>query len=435
LSQAQLEKFMTDTSRLRDPLGGPLGRLGQIPRPNGHPRLFHYSCSRTGGDGGGNEISGAGVSRDPLVAQVRAVAETIERYCMSTHSEGQLLRATALELGDTALDLDTIPRAAASEAGIARGLFTRPRKDVSIRWVKALSLIDGRARYVPAIMVYLYLAPATRDENFWAPISTGCASHTDLAQALLSGLCEVVERDALMITWLHQLPLPRIDLTGVTPSEELRAMLEILRVSGLRCELFDATTDLGIPTIYALQLNDENDLLANLVVSATRLDPMQALVRTLEEGCTARIALEARAADSRRRAPAPDEVISLEDCALHYAGQDQRSAFDFLLESGRRRAFADIPNRTEADAAHELRALLEVFRARGMEVLAVDLTTPEMREIGLWTIRVMVPELMPLSYAHALRFLDTPRLYDAPAAMGYGRRGLADITSKLQPFA
>ncbi|GIV97944.1 MAG: hypothetical protein KatS3mg057_2601 [Herpetosiphonaceae bacterium] len=89
------------------------------------------------------------------------------------------------------------------------------------------------------------------------------------------------------------------------------------------------------------------------------------------------------------------------------------------------------PARRESD----LELLLERFRERDMEVVAVDLTTPEVRQAGFWVVRVIIPEMIPLSPAYGVRFLDTPRLYTAPEAMGYGRRTINDITPKPQPFA
>ena len=46
-----------------------------------------------------------------------------------------------------------------------------------------------------------------------------------------------------------------------------------------------------------------------------------------------------------------------------------------------------------------------------MDAIALDLTTAELREAGLWAVRVVVPELMPISFVHRARFLGTPRLY------------------------
>jgi ribosomal protein S12 methylthiotransferase accessory factor len=358
---------------------------------------------------------------------------------MSVHSPDQLRRATAAELGDEALDLDRLARCAPDEPGMATGGVSVPRKDARIRWVRGYSLVQQRPLYVPAIMVYLFFPAEHVGENFWIPISTGCAFHHDLSQAVLSGLLEVIERDSLALTWLHQLPLPRLDLgERARWPAALAALLDLMEDAALEYHFFDATTDLGVPTVYALQLNDHTDLLANLVVSASRLDPWEALTRTVEEGCSSRLALDARLGieplDPRYRRH-PELIYELEDCALYYAERDRRAEFRFLLDGRRSRALRDLADLSRGDPSRDLARLLDVFRARGMEVVVVDLTTPEVRDAGFWAIRVIVPEAVPMSPVHAVRFLDTPRLYEAPRAMGFGARARSDVTAKPQPFA
>jgi ribosomal protein S12 methylthiotransferase accessory factor len=69
-----------------------------------------------------------------------------------------------------------------------------------------------------------------------------------------------------------------------------------------------------------------------------------------------------------------------------------------------------------------------------MEAYAVDLTCDEAREIGMWVVRVIVPGLMPLSFVGAAQYRGTPRLYEAPVAMGYTAHAAADLNPWPQPF-
>jgi ribosomal protein S12 methylthiotransferase accessory factor len=73
--------------------------------------------------------------------------------------------------------------------------------------------------------------------------------------------------------------------------------------------------------------------------------------------------------------------------------------------------------------------------SRGAEVVVVDLTTDEARQVDMRVVKVMVPEAMPLSFAHHARYLATPRLYSAPAAMGHPVHQEPDINPIPQPFA
>jgi ribosomal protein S12 methylthiotransferase accessory factor len=119
-----------------------------------------------------------------------------------------------------------------------------------MRWSRGYSLTLGRERFVPAVMTHLYLRP-TSQERIWQEISTGVAAHTRLEAALISAICEVIERDAIAITWLARLQLPRIEFTTPLPAA-LATNFELLKRSLVQQYFFDATTDIGIPTVYAV---------------------------------------------------------------------------------------------------------------------------------------------------------------------------------------
>ena len=72
---------------------------------------------------------------------------------------------------------------------------------------------------------------------------------------------------------------------------------------------------------------------------------------------------------------------------------------------------------------------------RDAEVIAVDITTDEARQVGMHVVKVLVPEAMPLSFVHSARYLGTPRLYQAPSAMGLAVHDEASINPEFQPFA
>jgi ribosomal protein S12 methylthiotransferase accessory factor len=136
----------------------------------------------------------------------------------------------------------------------------------------------------------------------------------------------------------------------------------------------------------------------------------------------------------RRRATQPGEVLGVVAGALESGPLDRRHRFDFLLEGPRPvRTPSDLPR--PGPAEQPLAWLLDRLHRAGCEVVAVDLTTDEARQVGASVVRVLVPELMPLSFAHRARYLAHPRLYAAPAAMGHPVLDEADVNPLPQPFA
>jgi ribosomal protein S12 methylthiotransferase accessory factor len=386
-------------------------------------------------DAGMGNIDGAGGDIDPQRAAFLAIAESLERYSSCAWRPDRMIWATARELGDDAVDLAQWPACSERELADPACTLLGPDPDGPMRWVLGWSLTRRRPIYVPAILAWLKNAPQSRAERFTHMVSTGCATHTDPLAAVLGGLLEVVERDAITLAWLHRLRLPRLEpapgeLTGRYLTATQRAT-----VPHLRTELFDATTDLGIPVVYGLQLADHDPHLAQLV-SATcdPAEPGRAVAKLYREAASVRVALRSMLAHGTRDYAA--DKVSVVGGALAMGPSHRRDRFDFLLEGPRPvHRLADLP-RPPASAVPEVLAwaLRRVHRA-GCEVIVVDLTTDEAAQVGAVVVHVLVPQLMPLSFDPHARFLAHPRLLRAPAAMGHPVCAEEDLNTDPQPFA
>lgn len=396
-----------------------LGNLTAI-----YPDIVHSD-----GSGLANEIiGGAGADQDPELAWIRAVMEGAERYACMLHLEDEFITASAHELGSAALDLDTVPRCSARERADPRCLFALPDKAAPIRWVKGYSLTARQPRLVPAVMSHLHLRPG-QGENFCDMISTGVAAHFDLEAALVSAICESIERDAIAITWLAQLALPRIEMP-VPPPPVLGPNLGRLAQSPLRHLFFDATTDLGIPTVYALQLLDGHPHLAQYVNCATDFNAA-ACAKTIREAAPARPVFE----DGYRYPAEVRDFSALHDGAAYLGRAAMRHEFDFLVNSGRTRRLEQVEIAQPQGSGARLRTLIGRLRAMDMEAVAVDLTTDELRELGVWVVRVVIPGLMPMSTHYRGRFLGHPRLYDYARKAGRPDFCEDHVNPAPQPFA
>ena len=424
-------------NELVSPVGGLVSSVTPLPRTPGHGDFTICSASLgdlsrvlpTVGAGDRGGMNGAGGATDPARAALLSVAEALERYSSCVFTEQQLIWETARGLGAAALDLETVPRCSAAELADPRCPVRAPDPGAPIRWVRGVSLMTRAPVWVPAIMTFLHIPYLAIGERFALPISTGCAAHTDLAAALLSGLCEVIERDAIALLWLQRMALPRLSLDGLGGA--LGEHLERAARGAGETAFFDATTDLGVPTIYSVDTMPGAREVATLVMCATDVDPHRAAAKILREAASSRIALEAR----RPVVEDPADCFSVFDGALHMARPERRHAFDFLLGSETSRRLPELPALATGDAASELRAVLGRLAARGLEAFAVDLTTDEALSVGFRVVRVIVPGLQPLSFAHRARFLAHPRLYDAPARMGFPVHAEEEITPWPQPFA
>lgn len=419
--------------------GGLVGRVTRISAESdgivvyaasmGELEHVHPNIVSTSGRPTGVELSGGGGSLNPRLARAISIAEALERYSSCVLPD-DLIWASAGELGDRAVDIDTLPRCSSTELTHPACPAVAPDRDEPIRWTTALSLIDDRPVLVPAVAVWLHIPPVTRAERFTMPISTGCATHTDIYQALVNAICEVIERDSIALTWLQQLPLPEIVFD--TMPADLGRSLDQAEEKGIRTRFFDATSELGIPTLYSVDEAADDPTVRHVVMCATDLVPERAAVKMMRETASSRIALACAN-------PAPestDQFHSVFHGATYMGAADRSSAYDFLLNSDNgRRVFSGLSDISTGDSQRDLRLLLDRLAARGMDVYAVELTTAEARHVGFRVVRVIIPQLMPLAFTHRARYLGHPRLFTGPVAMGYPAHDEAAINPMPQPFA
>jgi ribosomal protein S12 methylthiotransferase accessory factor len=442
------------------PVGGLVSRVRPVPGSAPYriyvAELGDLSAALPQVPDGFGPLDGSGGGTDDGHAATVAVAEALERYSACVYDDRALRWATARELGAEALDLATLPRCSATELAHPACPVTDPDPAARIRWVAGLDLHTGTMTWIPAVLVYLHLPAPVPGERFTLPISTGCAAHPDLAVALTNAACEVIERDALTLTWLQRLALPRLTGTdldpagsepdldpaaGSTPDLDPAAGSEPELDSaagpepgldgGAGMRLFDATTDLGIPTVYGVDVAPAHPTVRTVVACATDLDPGRATAKVRREGAAGRLALE-------HAPPAPAELDrfgAVSDGAAYMGRPERADAFDFLLHTPRGRAVSELAAPDPADSGAGLRFVLDRLAGAGYRAYAVDLTTDEAARVGMHVVRVVIPGLQPLSFSFRARFLGHPRLYEAPARMGFPAASESDLTPWPQPFA
>ena len=377
-------------------------------------------------------IGGAGADEDVDMARVRALAEALERYATCVLRDDEYIIATQEELGEEALDLTTLPLCSDAEYSRDFNYFRRPDPNAPIRWIKGLSLITGATRYIPIVMTHLY-GRAWEEERFWLQITTGVAAHSDPIKALVNAICEVLERDAIAMTWLMKLPIPRLIFDGNAPVQHLQKF-SAMNKGKIRFHFFDATTDLRIPTIYLVQTDDAHPHIAQFVNCATDFSAWDAAAKLIREAAAGR----AHMASDPSVISFPDDIwhfVELKHGAAYMGRPERRAEFDFLLKGRNCRQISELALEDVETPRQQLNFLLDRLREKKFEAFAVDLTTDELRDAGLFVFRVLIPDLVPMSPVHSGRFLGHPRLYSYSAAAGFGTRTLDDVNLAPQPFA
>lgn len=427
-------------ARPLEDLAGPFGAVGTARRvktdgwmparcsmyaaTTGDPSAVAGPC-RTGAHAG----SGTGRAYDdPAHARMIAVSEALERYASLLADEDTMTAGSATEIGPAAMDLDSVPRCSSRELSRPGCPLKVADKGQRIRWVTGVDLVSGRDVLVPAVMVSMGLSLWSA-ERFWLPISTGCAAHTSVEAATVNAICEVIERDAIALTWLQRLPLPR--LAGERVTGAAAEIIAWCQNHGIATYLFDATTDVGIPTVYCVQTAENTDRAAQIVGCASDFDVGAAVLRALLETMGMRLGMHTRQQRPRRYA----EYRKVSDGAAAMARPKQRPRFGFLLDKAGDRPVSSPAEPLAASASGRLAFLVRRLAELDMQVFAVDLSTREIDEAGLAVVHVIIPQLQPMSLRPLAQYRAHPRLFRAPAAMGMRALSERDLNPYPQPLA
>jgi ribosomal protein S12 methylthiotransferase accessory factor len=362
-----------------------------------------------------------GASTDRYVAMAKAVGEAVERYCAAIFDRDELLLSTYRDLGRKAVHPDLFTLYSAQQIA-AEGFPWQPfTEDSPAHWTAGVSLVTGEPVLVPAAAVYVpYYYQRERTTFILQPISTGLACGTSFAEAAVSGLCEVIERDAFTLTWQARLSRPRIrpETLPLIGQDILRRYEEV----GLRVHLMDVTTDIGVPTILSIALSDAVTSPAVAVAAATDPSRERALVKALEE-----LAHTRKYAKQVMDFMPPIEVDvagghpQVRDQMEHlrfYCPQESKAFAEFAWAAEETRDFADVADLSHPDPGEQMQRVVRRLSAAGLESILCDLTSPDIRELGLRVLRAVVPGAHPMQMGYRNRALGNRRLYEVPRKLG-----------------
>ena len=376
-------------------------------------------------DGEASRLNGgAGLEAD--VALMGALGEAMERYAIASYREDELVRASFREVERVAVDPSQLIFFADEQYESPEFPYVRFDPDTTLSWVRGASLFDGTERLVPAPRVYTPYRSRRPVECLMQSTSTGAACHVDRERAVTAALHECIERDAVMIAWLNRLPLPDVDVTMLDHARA-RGLLAWLAERDFTVAIFDATTDLAIPTAVCMLIAPENTAPSLAVGAATRSSFVAAAEKALIESAHTLFWIHTRSRQGRRvfRDDYRD-VGSLDMHSLLYGEPHMRNRVAFLCgpvperASSTKAAMRTLGRAVNAGSpSAELERCTAALRAAGCDAVIVDVTPPDVAQLGFVVVRAVVTDLHPLWGGHHLRCLGGTRVRTVPVLLGY----------------
>jgi ribosomal protein S12 methylthiotransferase accessory factor len=324
-----------------------------------------------------------GKGLDAASAKVSAIMESLEAYHAEFHqracrvgTRADLLDSRAVR-AESVVDPLRLPRNRASEDLAHRALV----------WTTGEDIATGRQVWVPLEMVNLdFTLPHALEGRDLFRSSNGLASGNSVAEAVLHGLIEVVERDA---TGLMDLRAPedwaraRLDLTTVS-DPDARLVLDRFERADIAVSVWDVTTDIDVPAFTAA------------IFDRTTQEPLKPWPPALGSGAhphsgVALCRALTEAAQSRLTAIAGSrDDIGRRDYAEHQSADVIEHHRALAREPGVR-DFRAVRSCATDTIQGDLRAIVRRLAMRGLDqVVAIDLSRGD---LPVHVARVIVPGL------------------------------------------
>ncbi|MEN3332116.1 MAG: ribosomal protein methylthiotransferase accessory factor [Blastocatellia bacterium] len=424
VERAGLDVSLKKGERLFDPLCGIIRSIIPNYLEHGDPQIFAFgavACQANPLDQAPqvNRAGGAAIERQRAIAAT--IGEAVERYCAAYYEPDEFVFASYNEVADDAVHPSKFGLFSERQYQQPNFPFKPFTTDTPISWTWGYSLQRKRPTLVPACLTYLpYRINQKRKEVYITnTTSTGLACGNTLEEAILSAIGEVVERDALCCFWMNRLRVPHVEVDEASPIHDIFS--EHLARPGMRYYLCDVTTDLGIPVFFTLLVGGSN--YGRMINAGSQANPAThlAALKSLVEAAHGRPYVRYLIKENPNWQYAPDfsTVRDFQDHATFYTRAPQHfQALEFITAPRATVRLSEIPNRSTGSVRGDIEVYLEKLAAHDIDMIVVDLTTPDIEEVGFKVVRVIAPGLQ-LLHGDRDMFLGGPRLYSVPVALGH----------------
>ncbi len=301
-----------------------------------------------------------GKGSNPAQAEASALMELVERFSFFAFMQrAAFLYATPGGLVEKSLPFKTLARSLFDTCEAVQQA-AEIYQDWPLHFTGATSLTYNHSLLLPIHWFYLI-----NEYN-------GPAAGNNLEEAVLQGLCEVVERHVGSVISHGRLFTPIIDPASVQDPAAV-ALLEKFRQQGIVLHIRDFSLDTGIPTVGVLAYDPSTFPEASEIIftAGTTPNPEKSLIRALTE--VAQLAGDFNKRTSYK--PTLPKYENLQDAS-------------YLMAPGPQRPITSLPDVSDANLRVEIERCVQTLAGLGLEVLVVDVTHPEIR---IPVVYVIVP--------------------------------------------
>ena len=296
----------------------------------------------------------------PEQSEASAVMELVERFSFFSFAENEknFIHATPGQLGEKALDYSLITQSVHDNE--AEALKVKPIFDsLSLQWTKGYDLTNEKEVNIPFNWFYMI-------NEFNGPSAGNCTE-----EALIQGICELVERHVSSRVSREKLKVPGIRLDSFK-DPLIRELLAKYEAQGIKVYASDLSLNMGVPTIAVLAWDPSTfpDMSEIVWTAGTAPSPEKAMGRALTE--VAQLAGDFNTGSNYEASGLPKFT--------------DIDAAGYITHPETMVDAADMPNLSSDNMKMEVESLIRILADKGFHLLSIRTTHPGLDIPAFYTI-------------------------------------------------
>lgn len=365
------------------------------------PRLIPGQSSQSGG---------WGADTDPLLADIKSVVEAVERYALAEYDESALVQKKWAEMESKS--------PTATQMGSDEQLLETAHP---LLWQKLEGLTVPGSIYAPLDFLHHPVDYSALGRLPVAPLNiSGVAAHQSLDAAIINGLLELCEHEALMVAWYGKRVTPNIRVKSL--DEDSQEHIAKLEQMGWKIILKDISLDL-VPVVIVVGLGPVGKR-AVTIGSCAAFSSRYAAKKALTE--VVRTILTEEASPPVVPVLTREEVNDVATHGLYYSRHENLAEAEILwsgnewvdatdlLTDGSGRDLEDAKREWEASGdpiGKEKEYVTDMLRTKGIAAYYAETTPKEVQKAGipLFVVGTLAPEMARMTVGYGRKPAQTKR--------------------------
>ncbi|MDL1913114.1 MAG: hypothetical protein FDW93_01095 [Bergeyella sp.] len=411
---------------------GILYHVVKLPRLNKDPMQVNYGVwpSDTlylSGEKYGGRSAGCGDNWGEAI--LGTIGETLERYAPAFYNIKDSVFSSHKNLEKHAINPQEFALFHDKQHEDKRFRIQKFTEDIEISWFPTIDLTNGKETWLPAQLIYL---PFNYDKQYiTANTSTGLAAHTNYYKAILTALYETIERDSFVITWMQEIVSEKIII-----DQEIQSYINKKFPTKYEWHFFDITYDINIPSVLGFCIGEAEYGKFIAVGSSTRQTFGEATKKVIQEIGQAIPYFRYLLGEKKNWIP-DDDFSRIQDFEEHSIFYTKRQDLCYIFDKWRNSKPSKKINFNEPftrNDKEEILHILSILKNKNYNVLFKDITTPDIRQLGFYSIKIFIPQLTQLAGSYPFYFLGGKRLYEVPNILGIKSKEYEELNKFPHPF-